>query len=41
MEEELKKIEAYAKENHVPIMEEEGITFLTNYIKEHDIKTIL
>ncbi len=41
MEEELKKIEAYAKENHVPIMEEEGINFLTNYIKEHDIKTIL
>ena len=41
MEEELKKIEAYAKENHAPIMEEEGITFLTNYIKEHDIKTIL
>lgn len=41
IENELKKIEEYAKENHVPIMEKEGITFLTNYIQKHSIKTIL
>ncbi len=41
IENELKKIEEYAKENHVPIMEKEGITFLTDYIQKHSIKTIL
>lgn len=39
--EELDKIEEYAEENNVPIMTKEGITFLTNYIKKHNIKRIL
>lgn len=37
----LEKIEKYAKENNIPIMEKEGIDFLTNYIKENNIKSIL
>ncbi len=38
----IKDLEDYAKENHVPIMEHDGIEFLTNYIKEHEeIKNIL
>ena len=37
----LRIIEEYAKENNVPIMEKDGIDFLTNYIKEHNIKNIL
>ena len=37
----IKKIEAYAKATNVPIMEKDGIDFLTNYIKEHKIKNIL
>ena len=37
----LKQIEEYAKVNNVPIMEKEGIEFLTNYIKENNIKNIL
>ena len=37
----LKKIEEYARTNNVPIMEKEGIEFLTNYIKENNIKNIL
>lgn len=41
MEQELLKIEEYAKENHIPIMEKEGIHFLTSYIKENNIKSIL
>lgn len=35
------KIEEYAHLNHIPIMEQEGIKFLTNYIKENNIKSIL
>lgn len=35
------KLEAYAKENNIPIMQKDGITFLIKYIKENDIKTIL
>lgn len=34
-------IKQYAHENHVPIMLDDGLAFLLNYIKEHDIKTIL
>lgn len=34
-------IENYAKENNIPIMQKDGIEFLTNYIKEHNIKKIL
>lgn len=37
----IEKIEKYAHEHNVPIMEKEGIDFLTNYIKEHHIKSIL
>ncbi len=34
-------IENYAKENNIPIMQKDGIEFLTNYIKEHNVKEIL
>lgn len=37
----VKDMEKYARENNVPIMNEEGITFLLDYIKEHSIKKIL
>ena len=37
----LKEIEMYAKENRVPIMLPDGIDYLCNYIKEHNIKRIL
>lgn len=41
METKLEKLEYYAKEHHIPIMEKDGIEFLTNYIKENNIKNIL
>lgn len=34
-------IKKKALENHIPIMQDEGIEFLTNYIQEHPIHTIL
>lgn len=34
-------IENYAKENNIPIMQKDGIEFLTNYIKEHNVKKVL
>ena len=37
----LKEIEMYAKENRVPIMLPDGIDYLCNYIKKHNIKRIL
>ena len=37
----LEEIEKFAKENNVPIMQKDGIEFLTNYIKENKIKNIL
>ena len=37
----IEKIELYAHENNVPIMLSDGIEYLCNYIKEHDIKRIL
>ena len=37
----LEKIEEYAKENRVPIMQKDGIEYLCNYIKENNIKNIL
>lgn len=37
----IEQIEQYAHLNHIPIMEKEGIEFLTNYIKENNIKSIL
>ncbi|MDD5888698.1 MAG: O-methyltransferase [bacterium] len=38
---EISKLQKYAKENNVPIMLEDGLNFLTNYIKENNIKNIL
>ena len=37
----LKEIELYARENNVPIMMSDGIEYLCNYIKEHNIKRVL
>lgn len=34
-------IKTYAKEHHVPIMMDEGLAFLLNYIKENNVKNIL
>jgi len=39
--EEIEKIEEYAFHNNIPIMQKDGIEFLTNYIKENNIKNIL
>lgn len=37
----LENIENYAKEHNIPIMQKEGIEFLTNFIKKNNIKIIL
>ena len=37
----IEEIEKYALENNVPIMQKDGIEFLTKYIKENNIKNIL
>lgn len=37
----LKQIEEYASENKVPIMQKEGINYLTEYVKNNEVKTIL
>ena len=37
----INEIENYAHTNNVPIMQEDGIEFLCNYIKENNIKNIL
>ncbi len=37
----IKEMEEYASINNVPIMMEDGIEFLTNYIKDNKVKTIL
>ncbi len=37
----MEKLELYAKENKVPIMQKDGIIYLCNYIKENSIKSIL
>ena len=34
----LEEIEKYAEIQNIPIMEKEGIDFLTNYIKQENIK---
>lgn len=39
--EELNKLKDYASENSVPIMFDEGIEFIVNYIKENDVRFIL
>ncbi|MCR5437451.1 MAG: O-methyltransferase [Treponema sp.] len=38
---ELSSIKIYAKKNSVPIMQDEGSDFICNYIKEHDVKSVL
>ena len=37
----IEKIEEYAHLHNIPIMEKEGIDFLTDYIKKNNIKSIL
>ena len=37
----MEKLEIYAKENNIPIMQKDGILYLCNYIKENNIKSIL
>jgi predicted O-methyltransferase YrrM len=37
----IEKIEKYAKENKIPIMQKDGIDYLCNFIKENNIKNIL
>lgn len=39
--ESLELIRDYAHNNNVPIMTDEGISFLTDYIKSHNVKSIL
>lgn len=41
MKEEIESIKSYALENNVPIMQDSGINYLTNYIKKNKIKKIL
>lgn len=41
MKEKIEKIKKYAEEFNVPIMMEDGIEFLTNYIEKNNIKNIL
>lgn len=38
---EIKRMKEYAKENNVPIMQDEGISFLTTFIHKNKIKSIL
>lgn len=38
---EIRKIKEYAKRENIPIMQEEGIEFLTTFIIKHQIKNIL
>lgn len=37
----IQEMEAYAKENGIPIMEEEGITFLCEWIEKNNCKRVL
>ena len=37
----IEEIEKYAREERVPIMMKDGIEYLCNYIKEHNVKRIL
>ena len=37
----IQEMEQYAKEYKVPIMQEEGLSFMLDFIKEHNIKRIL
>ena len=37
----LDKIKTYAKNNHVPIMQDSGIEYILEYIKNNNVKKIL
>ncbi len=37
----VEEIEKYAKENNIPIMQKDGINYLVNFIKTHNIKNVL
>ena len=37
----ISEIEEYARNNNIPIMLKDGITYLCNYIKDNNIKSIL
>lgn len=37
----IRRLEEYAKEHNVPIMMKDGIEFLTRYIKDNNVKTVL
>ena len=37
----ISEIEEYARDNNVPIMMKDGITYLCDYIKNNNVKTIL
>ena len=37
----IEELEMYARENHIPIMLKDGITFMLTYIKENHVKNIL
>ena len=37
----MERLESYARENNVPIMQKDGILYLCNYIKENNVKSIL
>ena len=37
----IEDLKTYAKLNHVPIMQDGGIEFMVNYIKEHNVKSVL
>ena len=39
--EEISQIKRFAKIHSVPIMKDEGIDFICNYIIEHNVKSIL
>ena len=41
MNNDIKEIKLYAEENNIPIMQDEGIEFLTNFILKKKIKNIL
>jgi len=41
MEDDINSIKEYAYANNIPIMQDEGINYLINYIKENNIKNIL
>ena len=41
MKENILEIEKYAKENNVPIIEKDSISYIMQYIKEHNVKSIL